>query len=326
LHYICILPDGVSERDMLRTARVLLDGGSNIWLKGRAGNTVLAEAAQHGQLSIVKLLIQEYDRNIRLNKIKSSLKHYVNEANDYFENSIILAARSHPSVLEFLLQNYGDPNSSRRGFSILHIACSRFQLDKRDPDILSDYHQHRTAHHRWGTPLPPFTEDDDEEPEPERITNSERMKREAHQRILSLLLEYGADPRKEEPSTGMKPLHTAAFWGDIIAIESLIRIGGVQPNEELNMRNGWLPIHYACSEGQILAIQRLITLGASIWDCSDVPTSVEETEEELLPPVPRYPFLINTSGLPLGLHVPSPLDLLQFDLLKTRIRAFGRRA
>lgn len=353
LHYICIRPEGYSEDDQLKTAQVLLGAGANVWLKGRVGNTCLAEASQHGQLSLVRLILEEYEHSARVNGVGKSMKDYVNEENDYCENAIILAARSHPEVLECLLQNHGNPNSCRRGYSILHIVSSKFHLDRRDPEALSAYHRQRTSDRHWNVPVvASITEigsDEDSDHsddegigmQEEDITDSKNTgcspavdkKTLVHDQVLKLLLMYGADPHMPEPSTGMRPLHTACFWGDISAIEMLILRGRVDPNNELNLQNGWLPIHYACSESQIFAIQTIMSFGCIIWDSVDMPSLEqhgldEDGSSELPLPVPYYPFSIDTSLLPLGLHVPSPMELLGLDMLKSRIRAFnvpGRR-
>jgi hypothetical protein len=120
-------------------------------------------------------------------------------------------------------------------------------------------------------------------------------------------------------------MHIAAFWGDQSAIK-LLNDNGIDPNYELNTRNGWLPIHYACSEGQVFAVQNLMDCGARVWDSDEIDSSVGAIDPEtglLLPPVPRYPFEMDISKLPVGLVVPAPLELMSFDAMKAKIKRFS---
>lgn len=290
LHYISIVPEDVDERCVISTARMLIREGADIWKKGRAGNTVLAEAAQHGHLGMVQMILAEVERKFRYDE--KILADYINTYNDYSENAVIMAARTSPEVLELLLRKGGDPNSSRRGYPLLTILASGFRLDRRDPLTFESYHRQRTS--RWATSWPRMT---DCENEPQNTTKN-------HEQVITRLLEAGADPSRPEKGTGMTPLQMAAFWGDVRAIETIVRIGKIDPNNERNQLNDWLPVHYACSEGQIFALEALINLGAQIW---------EDDEDE-------FPAELALSRT----NVPGPLELLGFDALKKKLLNYAK--
>ena len=338
LHYISVIPEGVDEQSVLATAKLLIDNGASISTKGRVGNNAIVEAAQHGQLQMVKLLIREYKSKLLTGRANVPIDELLSLPNDYDENAVILAARGHPDVLEVLLRNGADPNSSRKGYPVLHIVCSRFNLDRHDPVSLSDYHMLMSSPASWGANLPRYTDNGQssagssdtvvertsEDLDKSRVWPSLRSQ-DKHRRTISLLIDYGADLDLAESSTGMKPLHVASFWGDQEAVIQLIE-AGVDPNNHLNMLNGWLPVHYACSEGQLFAVQTLISYGAHVWDSDEVEPSVTIDPETGTPtlPVPKYPFALkDVELLPQGLHVPAPLELMSFDALKSKIRRFA---
>ncbi|KAI3640584.1 hypothetical protein MIR68_001462 [Amoeboaphelidium protococcarum] len=292
LHYISILPnDEDSAQSVLNAAVFLIRSGADLWKKGRAGNTCLAEAAQHGQLEMVKLFIDAFKA---LYNGHDDLTLYINEYNDYHENAVIMAARSSPEVLELLLQNGGDPNSMRRGYPILSIAASRFCLDRRDPLNIALYHRQITM--RWSIPVPHLNLYDFV---PENIPVNRFIL------VMKLLLQYGADASLAENSTGMKPMHIASMWGVTEAIEILLKSGNINPNEELNELNGWLPVHYVCRLGHIDSLQSLILNGAHAWDGDSIQNQGNEN--------PQVSSLARV-------NVPAPLDILYIDAIKANIR------
>jgi hypothetical protein len=119
LIFIGIVPDCVNEQSIVQVARSLvLEGGSNLWHRGRAGNTVLCESVQHGQLRMTRTILEtaryaflqqvakQYPSQTPLEwaaAAKRLLADYINHYNDYCENAVILAARSSPAILELLL-------------------------------------------------------------------------------------------------------------------------------------------------------------------------------------------------------------------------------
>ena len=287
LHYISIVPEDVDDNLVIETARKLIHVGADLWRKGRAGNTVLAEAAQHGHLNMVKMLIEEVERHFDFNK--EQVAAYINTYNNYHENAVIMAARSSPQVLELLLKKGGDPNSTRRGYPLISILASGFRFDRRDPLTFESYHRQRTT--RWGMPWPRMTDQPDEE----------YQENASHAAVLALLLQSGADPRLPETATGMTPLQVAAFWGDVQAADILMRVGGVDPNTDVNAKTGWLAVHYAASEGQIFALESLVHAGAVLWDESSPVDGVVE-------------------GVPyVRQGIPSPMEVLAFDPIKTKL-------
>ena len=97
----------------------------------------------------------------------------------------------------------------------------------------------------------------------------------------------------------MKPLHTASFWGNVSAVEVLVKEAKLDPNTERNEQNQWLPIHYACDEGQLWAIYSLVTNGADIW------SELEQPPSDVSNPLNDTTL----DGEPNLQQPPSPLDL-----------------
>lgn len=400
LHYISIIPENTKEEDVLAVAGMLLrDGRSDYAKKGRAGNTALAEAAQHGKLRMVRLVLEAVRQDLLdkaaqqwksvgaagvcdndpgdsgadevmaegtvlfsghhldangdecmvnerrdtplvlanatlatptssavavpasiardaadwatvKSQVDAALADYINCKNNYNENAVVMGARSTTPVLDFLLQNGGDPNTSRRDESLIHIVTSGFQLDRQHPAEFALYHAERTIDRRApdvnaqlvsASRLSELADDD---------TNGERLGADHMESVLRCLLKHGADAHVAHRTTGMKPLHMAAFWGNTTALEILIDEAKVNPNHERNDRNQWLPIHYACDEGQLWAIQQLITGGASVF-----PDSEKEVVEGGSGETPAAAGRV----MP-----PSPVDMLREEFLQKKVLRLAR--
>ncbi len=238
LHYISVMPESVGENEVLGMAQLLIREGSNVWKRGRAGNTVLSEASQHGQVAMVRLILNESKRMLMtqianrvqnrptldslINRLslhssrelqpskeevrllaETHLAAQIDLVNDYEENALILAARSHAKIVRLLLEHGANPNVTRHGCPLIHIVCSNFLLDRQQPSEFSAYHNHRTRAANT-TQLPSLTDQDPLADEEEEGASQDQ--------VLRYLLHYGADPHRAQDGTGMKPLHTAAFW------------------------------------------------------------------------------------------------------------------
>jgi ankyrin repeat protein len=296
LHYIAVLTEEKSMSEVLEVTRFILEQDSlDITRKGRAGNTILCEASQHGNFEMVKIIIEHLKE-----KEVVELSYFVNIENDYNENAVILASRSSPKILEYLLENGGDPNSNRKGVSVLHIVCSNFRLDRQDPNHFLAYHRRQTTRrgrvYRYDY-LTDLADDFDD------ITLS------SHVETIKLLIKYGADINNMHQDTGMKPIHTASFWGDLEALEILVSSGAKV--EDLNPINNWTPMHYACDESQIFVIKLLLELGVNI---------LEDKYVETFPQYSSSPESEHRFTTP----PPPPLDLLMMGL-KSKVISFARR-
>lgn len=259
LGFISIISDSTKTADIFETVRFLFRVGRCDYEKrGRAGNTALGEAVQHAQLEMTKLLVSEIKQRLQDDLNASQrLSHVINTPNDYNENTVILAVRSSPAILDFILQEGGDANSCRGCTPVIHIVCSAFNLDTDEYSTTQ--------------------------------SNSE---------LLRILLRHNANPHIEHQTTGLKPLHTAAFWGNETAIRYLVNVAGIDPDLERNDLNRWFPMHYACRQGQIASITALLDCGASLME--------QDEKDEM------------------ELDVPAPMDLLHFGSVKTRILEIAR--
>jgi ankyrin repeat protein len=222
----------------------------------------------------------------------------------------------------------GNPNSARSGSPLMHIVCSQFNLDRQDPAFYSSYHQRRTDRNAQPQPASYLTD-----AVLAAIAEDDVVEQQPHDAVLRILLRYGADVNIIHRDTGMKPLHTAAFWGDQSAIEILVREARVDPNCTMNTTNRWLPMHYACSEGQIFSIQALITCGASVWSnrppartSTLLQTSIPDASEDAAADAMIIEQVEVVSEQQQQVtQPPAPLDLLAFDSLRSKILAYARR-
>ena len=99
---------------------------------------------------------------------------------------------------------------------------------------------------------------------------------------LEALLEEIADtcPPFDPPVTvgsrrsdGDTPLHVAAIWGDVEAIEMLVDVGA-DVNAAGDM--GCTPLHEAVGQGHVAAAQRLLAAGASPFILNEFGTTAAE--------------------------------------------------
>lgn len=383
LHYISIIPEAINEDDVLSVARLLFRSGeSDFRRKGRAGNTVLCEAAQHGQAKMVKLIVEEVKRSLlqdalkagavlesplsgrdrsapthlqqnsslalplrqvrrqvrssvngqlasvpftdasHYNAIESQVHQqvvdYINTSNDYAENAVILAARSSPAILHHLLEEGGDPNSHRHSSPLIHIVCSLFSLDRQDPASFQQYHDERSQNGGQ-----PYHERNFYLSSYRNGTADEMGDNKNYDLVLKSLLQFGADPHVVHEDTGMKPAHTAAFWGNTGALEILIKDASIDPNREVNLRNNWLPIHYACDEGQLWVIYTLIGHGAHIVYPEE--DEVQDMQVDGGSEILQHSRSAEEDTINRAIrHAPNPIDLLRIDAMKVKVLLLAR--